>query len=184
MSLADVAPIAASAAALASWATVWNLRRQWKATHRVHLEVVPSAHQRPEQHPLEDRGLKVRVSNAGPGTAHKPAFAVATGRHWTGGSVNPAQMFMRPGDSFEIRTDLVLGDTPDTPVAATWIDGLGAAHVWAWHGNRRRVLRTRFLHRHAPRPSAKESLAMMYPDLDVAGLEYAHGLFSPDQLTS
>jgi hypothetical protein len=146
-------------------------RRQWLATHAPHLRVAAVR--------SREGVIVVYVSNAGPGIALHPAFAATIGNEWTGGLANPPKMFLGVGETSEVRTRFA-GNERHLSAVASCVDVLGVPHVWDVHG-RHRTLRSRFLPRPMPAPSAEGLLALMCPEVDVAALREVGGMAPKDR---
>ncbi len=166
-----IAAVASLGAATASWLSVATVRKQWRISQTPHLHVQPI---------LESDGLTIHVSNAGPGVARQPAFAVAIQGRLTGGWADPARMLLSAGQSIMVKTELHPGVTREAHIVAVCLDVADFPHIWDNEGTHW-VLRTRILKRARTAPLAKDALQMMHPELKVDEMEYVRGSFPKQQ---
>lgn len=169
-----LAAIGSLGAATASWLSVATVRKQWRVGQMPHMHVFPA---------FGGEGLEIYVSNAGPGIARNPAYAVASEEHWTGGWADPARMFLRPGETRQLRSRgfPLMGDDEQAFVVAVYLDADGFPHIWDGSGAHR-VLRKGLGQLAKQAPFAGAALEMMYPGLKLEDMQRVEGTTSKRQV--
>jgi hypothetical protein len=170
---AVVAACAGAFAAAAAWVNVWIGRRQWLWTQRPNLRVVAIESN-------EGPHIDVHITNAGPGVAIDPAWAIVLDNEWTGGWASPSRMSLLSGESIRAKAGFSRSDVERSIFVLLAVDSVGVAHLWDRHGNHR-VLRSRWLRTRLNAPLASDALKIMEPDLDLDALRKVPGSVPKDQ---
>jgi hypothetical protein len=170
---AVAAACAGAVAAAAAWANVWIGRRQWLWTQRPNLRVVAIQSS-------EGPHIDMYISNAGPGVAVEPAWAVVLDNEWTGGWANPSRMSLQPGETIRAKAEFTGSGGERAIFVVSCLDSVGAAHLWERDG-KHRVLRSRWLRRRLDAPLAADALKLVKPELDIDALRKVEGSVPKDQ---
>ncbi len=128
-----VAATAAAIAAGGSWASVLLLRAESSRAQEPHL--FAEMHVR-----FASNKLELFVSNAGPGTAFQPIFAIATRGAWSAGDVAPPVAHLSTGQTKRVDIELpALAPDQEIVGIAACLDSRGRLHTWDLTSRRRKV---------------------------------------------
>jgi hypothetical protein len=149
----------AAVAAGASWASVWQTRRNWRDQQTP--QITPSWTE-------PNNRVTLSFTNTGGGFATQTNFIVVSGRECCTGVVPPVTL--GPGIRVTLDTDITpLGALHEVTGAVFCLDRLGTWHAWSWAGDHERPRKDR---RPAKSLSPEDALQLFHPDIDIESLVF------------